>query len=136
MTTPPTTGDGPEGARGPSAVWRELELGAIRAHILHHAAQAPFYGMWMVQELARHGYTLSYGTLYPTLHRLEEEGLLRREERVEGGRVRKYYSATAAGRAALARARHLVEELYREVVAGEPSEHDAPPPGDAAELDG
>jgi len=39
-------------------VLRDLELGAIRVHILHHAAEAPFFGSWMVDELARHGYTL------------------------------------------------------------------------------
>ncbi len=99
-------------------VLRDLELGVIRVHILHHAAEAPFFGSWMVDELARHGYTLSYGTLYPILHRLEEDGLLTREERTEGGRVRKYYTATARGREDLARARLLVAELYREVEAG------------------
>jgi len=52
------------------------------------------------------------------LHRLEEDGLLTREDRTEGGRVRKYYTATARGRADLARARRLVAELYREVEAG------------------
>ena len=99
-------------------VLRDLELGAIRVHILHHAAEAPFFGSWMVDELARHGYALSYGTLYPILHRLEEDGLLTREERTEGGRVRKYYTATARGRDDLARARRLVAELYSEVVDG------------------
>jgi PadR family transcriptional regulator PadR len=39
-------------------------------------------------ELGRHGYDLSYGTLYPALHKMEEEGLLEREDRVEDGRVR------------------------------------------------
>jgi len=96
-------------------VWRELELGAMRAHILHHATQEAVYGTWLVAELARHGYTLSYGTLYPLLHRLEEEGLVVREDRVEGGRVRKYYTATERGRSELARARRLVRELYHEI---------------------
>jgi len=98
---------------------RELELAAIRVHVLHHAARAAVYGSWMVEELHRHGYALSYGTLYPLLHRLEEDGLLAREERVEGGRVRKYYMATPRGREELARAERLIAELYREVVGGE-----------------
>src|SRR5664280_36073 len=118
MTTPSATGGAFRAAHGPTPVWRELELGAIRVHVLHHAAEAPVYGTWMVDELARHGYALSYGTLCPMLHRLEAEGLLRRDERVEGGRVRKYYAATSQGFAALAQARRLVDELYREVVAG------------------
>jgi hypothetical protein len=47
---------------------QELLKGLIRLHILHHATKAPFYGQWMIHELARHGYTLSPGTLYPMLH--------------------------------------------------------------------
>jgi PadR family transcriptional regulator PadR len=75
-------------------VLRDLELGAIRIHLLYHASRAPIYGSWMLEELRRHGYAISYGTLYPALHRMEEAGLLAREDLVEGGRVRKYYSAT------------------------------------------
>lgn len=95
---------------------RELELGAIQAHILHHAAHAPIYGVWMASELGRHGFSISYGTLYPMLHRLTEAGLLICEERREGSQSRKYYTATAAGRDALARAQRLVTELYHELV--------------------
>lgn len=100
-------------------VFRDLELGAIRAHILHHAARAPIYGSWMLQELERHGYSLSYGTLYPALHRMEEEGLLSREDRVESGKVLKYYAATEKGLEELARVRRMIGELHREVVEGE-----------------
>ncbi len=115
-------------------VWRDLELGAIRVHILHHAARAAIFGSWMVEELRRHGYVVSYGTLYPILHRLEGEGLLARAERVEGGRVRKYYTATARGREELARAERLIVELYREAVAGE--SRDPGDPGDPDAGDG
>lgn len=100
-------------------MFRDLELGAIRVHILHHASQAAIYGSWMLQELERHGYKLSYGTLYPALHRMEEEGLLVREDRVEGGKVRKYYTATEKGLEELAEAQRMVRELYQEVVEGE-----------------
>ena len=99
-------------------VFRGLELGAIRAHILHHAARAPVYGSWMLSELERHGSSLSYGTLYPALHKMEEEGLLAREERVEGGKVRKYYTATEKGLRELAEVQHTIRELYLEVVEG------------------
>jgi PadR family transcriptional regulator, regulatory protein PadR len=102
-----------------SPVFRDLELGAIRAHILHHAWRAPVYGSWMLHELERHGYELGYGTLYPALHRMEEEGLLSREDRLEGGRVRKYYAATEKGTRELDRVRGMIQELYREVVEGE-----------------
>ncbi len=97
---------------------RGLELGAIRTHILHHASRAPIYGSWIAEELGRHGYSVSYGTLYPALHRMEEEGLLVREERLEGGRIRKYYVATEKGLEELELARRMIRELYQEVVEG------------------
>lgn len=99
--------------------FRDLELGAIKVHILHHASRAEIYGSWMLEELQRHGYSLSYGTLYPALHRMEEEGLLQREDRVEGGKVRKYYVATAEGHEELKRVRGLLKELSREVIQGD-----------------
>ncbi len=39
-------------------IFRDLELGAIRAHILHHASRTPIYGSWMLAELESHGYEL------------------------------------------------------------------------------
>ena len=72
----------------------------------------------MAEELRRHEYSVSYGTLYPALHRREEEGLLSREDRLEGGRVRKYYAATEEGLEELERARRIIRELYGEVVEG------------------
>jgi DNA-binding PadR family transcriptional regulator len=44
---------------------REFQRGAVRPHILHHAAKEEIHGAWMTQELARHGYRISPGTLYP-----------------------------------------------------------------------
>lgn len=94
---------------------REILLGFVRVHVLHHAAEEPFFGSWMMEELASHGYDVGPGTLYPILHRMEEDGYLTSEERTEGGRVRRYYSATALGREALAEARAKAAELTREV---------------------
>jgi DNA-binding PadR family transcriptional regulator len=87
----------------------------MRIHILHHAAEQPIYGLWMRDELARHGYEVSVGTLYPMLHRLERDGYLASEQRVVGGRVRRYYTATEDGRWLLARLRPRVRELVDEV---------------------
>lgn len=70
----------------------------------------------MTEELARHGYRISPGTLYPALHRLEAEGLLISVKRVVDGRVRRVYRATAAGRHALAQDRAALAELAREVL--------------------
>jgi len=99
---------------------RALFLGFIKLHILHHAASGPVYGLWLIEELARHGYTLSPGTLYPTLHSMEEAGYLTSERHVVGGRMRRYYTATAAGRAALTEARDRVAELAAEVLEEPP----------------
>ena len=95
---------------------RELLLGFIKIHILHHASQQPVYGLWMMEELARHGYSVSPGTLYPTLHSLERAGYLTSEKRVVGGRQRRYYVITSAGEAALAEARDKLAELVSEVL--------------------
>lgn len=94
---------------------RDLFLGLVKLHILHHAGREPVYGAWLIEELRRHGYTLSPGTLYPMLHGLETERLLSRERQVVEGRVRKIYRLTAAGREALARGRSQVVELLREI---------------------
>jgi len=91
----------------------------MRVHVLHHAAQEPFYGTAMMEELRRHGYSISAGTFYPMLHRLAEKGLMEVEERVVEGKVRKYYAATDAGRAALDEIRPKIQELVAEVVEGE-----------------
>lgn len=98
---------------------RQFFLGFIKIHILHHAAEAPVYGVWLIEELGGHGYELSPGTLYPILHGLERAGYLTREDRVVGGKVRKYYTITAAGQDALAAARLKIGELVGEVVEGE-----------------
>ncbi|MBI2301644.1 MAG: hypothetical protein HYU66_22310, partial [Armatimonadetes bacterium] len=41
---------------------RDIFLAFVRVHILHHACEAPIYGVEMITELARHGYQLSPGT--------------------------------------------------------------------------
>ncbi|MDQ3462245.1 MAG: PadR family transcriptional regulator [Actinomycetota bacterium] len=95
---------------------RDFIRGAVRLHILHHAAEEEVHGAWMTRELARHGYDISPGTLYPTLHRLEAEGLLASQSRVVEGRSRRVYRATEAGRTVLAEDRAALAELAREVL--------------------
>lgn len=94
---------------------RKLFLGFIQVHILHHSCESPFYGSWMIAELQGHGYQMSPGTLYPLLHSMESAGLLVKEVKNEGGRLRKYYSITDDGRRALEEARHRAAELVREL---------------------
>lgn len=100
---------------------RDFFLGFIKIHILHHAAEEPVYGLALIEELRRHGYELSPGTLYPVLHQLEESGYLGRLDRVVDGKVRKYYTLRRRGRAALADARTKIGELVGEVLEGSPA---------------
>src|SRR5664279_3955626 len=91
---------------GVNIATREILLGFWKVHILHHASEEPIHGQWVLTELRRHGYEISPGTLYPLLHRLERNGLLKcRRARGGGPRARKDYRLTAAGRAALAEVR-------------------------------
>jgi DNA-binding PadR family transcriptional regulator len=98
---------------------REFLRGAVRLHILHHAAEEEIHGAWMARELARHGYEISPGTLYPTLHRLEADGLLSSERRVVDGRTRRVYRVTQQGRSALAEDRAALADLAREVLGSD-----------------
>lgn len=98
-------------------VVRRFRQGAVAVHILHHAEEADVHGAWLTEELARHGHRLSPGTLYPLLHRLEDEGMLAGRDDVVDGRVLRRYRATPKGRKALAELRHVVAELAGEVAA-------------------
>jgi len=95
---------------------RDLLSGFIRLHILHHAAEGELYGQWMIEELARHGYRLSPGTLYPLLHGLEKKGYLVSRLEREGRTARKYYRATPLGRKAIKLATAKAKELFGEIV--------------------
>ena len=95
---------------------REFFLGFIKIHILYHASKEPIFGVEIAKELARHGYDISPGTLYPTLHRLQKEGYLESSSRVVGGKVRKYYQATAKGRRVLETSSKSIRELVHEVL--------------------
>ena len=97
---------------------RDLYSGLIRLHVLHHAVEEPIFGLGMAEELARHGYRISPGTLYPLLHSLEKRGYLRSSERRSGKSLRKVYRATPRGRRALMAAKSKVRELFRELIEG------------------
>jgi DNA-binding PadR family transcriptional regulator len=96
---------------------RDFFLGFIKIHILHHAAKEPVYGLWLIEELGRHGYKLSPGTLYPILHKLEEEGLLKSYSENVGGKIRKYYKITSKGVRTLSKIKEKINELTEEVMA-------------------
>jgi len=105
---------------------REILLGFWKVHILHHAAERPIIGQWVLTELRHHGYDISPGTLYPLLKRLERNGWLRSESAVgEGKRRRRYYHLTKRGATVLDVLRDTVVELHHEIVEEAPSH--APP---------
>jgi DNA-binding PadR family transcriptional regulator len=94
---------------------QDLLVGLIRLHVLHHAAEEEIYGQGIMEELARHGYRLSPGTLYPMLHAMEKKGYLRSREKREGRSVRRLYRATPLGNDALDAAKDKLKELVGEL---------------------
>jgi PadR family transcriptional regulator PadR len=94
---------------------RELFTGLIRIHVLVHAEHESLFGLAMMEELKHHGYRIGPGTLYPLLHGMERDGLLRSELKNISGRRRRLYKITAAGRKTLKKAKALVDELHHEL---------------------
>ncbi len=94
---------------------RDLYSGLIRLHILYHAAREPIYGLGIMEELGRHGYVLSPGTLYPILHGLEKKGYLQSETERDGKQSRRLYQVTEDGKRALSEAKIKVRELFGEL---------------------
>jgi PadR family transcriptional regulator len=108
-----------QSAKDPLNQRRELYSGLIRLHVLYHACREPIFGLWMIEELARHGYRLSAGTLYPLLNGMEKKGLLRSSRERVNGTFRRMYRATSAGRSALRMARKRVKQLFGELFEDE-----------------
>lgn len=105
---------------------QELRRGAIVLAILSRLQEAQ-YGYSLRQALAARGITVEEGTLYPMLRRLEGQGLLASDWRIEDGPPRRYYTLSPAGRALYASLtatwRQLVstvEGLIGEDKAGQP----------------
>lgn len=55
---------------------RDLYARPIRPHVLHYPVEEPVYGVWIVEELRRHGYGPSPGALHPWLHGPERKSYL------------------------------------------------------------
>lgn len=95
---------------------KDLLLGFVKLHILHHASTEAVFGQEFRNELRRHGYELSFGTLYPMFHSLVHQGYLTMNRKTVGGKIRKYYRITPKGSRLLsegkAKARELTEELF------------------------
>jgi PadR family transcriptional regulator PadR len=96
---------------------REILLSFWKVHILHHAGEEPIHAQWIIDELRRHGYEISPGTLYPLLQRLVRHGWLDVTAQGSGQRAQKDYRLTKEGKAILKLLRTQIQELYDEVVA-------------------
>ncbi len=90
----------------------ELIKGTLKTIVLKLLADnKKMYGYEMTQrvkELTGERIQLTEGALYPTLHALEEEGMVTTELEYIGKRVRKYYKLSAAGKG---RTKERVNEL-------------------------
>jgi DNA-binding PadR family transcriptional regulator len=73
----------------------------------------PVYGLWLIEELAEHGYRVSPGTLYPLLRSLEESELLKSYNELHEGKIRRYYKLTPNGRRQLKKAKGQLLELCK-----------------------
>lgn len=98
--------------------YEDLLSGLIELHVLYHAAQEEIFGLGMLKELRRHGYSISPGTLYPLLHRLTHRRYLAVREVRQGRIRRRLYRATAKGRNALTMVHDHVRELFGELEEG------------------
>lgn len=99
-------------------ITREFLLSFWKIHILHHAEEGPVYGQWIADELRRHGYHISPGTLYPLLRRMERNGWLKSGSSLahSGAHPRREYRLTKEGAKLLAFIRKQVKELHHEVI--------------------
>jgi DNA-binding PadR family transcriptional regulator len=95
---------------------RDFRRGAVRLHVLFHAASAEVCGAELATELARHGHEVGPGTLYPLLHDLEASGELTSRLVVVAGHRRRCYRLTAHGRRTLAACVAALRELSDEVL--------------------
>jgi DNA-binding PadR family transcriptional regulator len=100
----------------------DLSSGFIKLHVLHHSSEHPVYGLWLIEELAEHGYKVSPGTLYPLLHSLEESELLKSYNEIHDGKIRRYYKITPAGRRQLKKAKLQLMELMSEILTKDEAE--------------
>jgi PadR family transcriptional regulator PadR len=85
----------------------DLRKGSVKALILSLLQEQPMYGYQLSKELQRRSkgyFEFKEGTLYPALHRMEQQGLLRGEwQVVNEGHSRKVYHLTDKGHEELAR---------------------------------
>lgn len=95
---------------------RRILLGFMELHILYHASKEDISGVFIMEELRRHGYKVSPGTIYPLLHKMEDMDLLTSRWDVKNGRRVKLYRITSKGMEFLEEGRKKVRELSQEIL--------------------
>jgi PadR family transcriptional regulator PadR len=80
----------------------ELRRGVIVMAVLNSLGEEQ-YGYSLINGLKEHGLEIDQGTLYPLLRRLETQGLLQSNWRIEADRPRRYYILSEEGRRLLPR---------------------------------
>jgi PadR family transcriptional regulator PadR len=80
----------------------ELRRGVIVLAVLSQLGEEQ-YGYSLIKHLAENGLEIDQGTLYPLLRRLEGQGLLKSDWRIESERPRRYYMLSDEGRNILPR---------------------------------
>jgi PadR family transcriptional regulator PadR len=114
---------------------RQIRKGSTPVLILSLLTEEPMYGYQIAQELERRSegyFAMKEGLLYPALHQMERDGLLKSEwRRVAGSRRRKYYFITEEGHKVLARSvaewTTFTEELMRVIEGGDHVEPESVP---------
>ncbi|HTS11766.1 MAG TPA: PadR family transcriptional regulator [Candidatus Limnocylindrales bacterium] len=92
--------------------------GTLPTLILEALLREPTHGYRIAQRIKERSQGVldfKEGTLYPALHKLENEGLVESYDGIEKGRPRRYYRITKTGRAVLAKDRAEWRQLSRAV---------------------
>ncbi|SRR5579872_2455214 len=92
--------------------------GTLPALILEALRNEPCHGYRIAQQIkerSRGVLDFKEGTLYPALHKLETEGLVKSHNAMENGRERRYYRITESGRKALSKDRAQWREVSQAV---------------------
>ncbi|MDA2812996.1 helix-turn-helix transcriptional regulator [Nocardiopsis sp. RSe5-2] len=110
----------------------EVLRGHLDGLLLAVLADGPLHGYDVVDRLRRHSggeIDLASGTVYPALHRLERGGLLDSRWSTGGGRRRRVYRLTPAGRSVLEEERdawHRIASVVTRVLDGAAGRGSAP----------
>lgn len=97
----------------------ELLKGSTDSLLLALIKEKPMYGYQLIKELERRSkgyFKFKEGTIYPALHRLEEDRLIVGTwEKLSNGQERRYYRLTRKGEEALSSRMNIWQEFAKAV---------------------